>query len=99
MARYLRGKAELPRGVRIRWILDPNLAAQGFNGSCEDFDSADRFEIRIASQLSANHCWDCLAHELGHIRQRIFHPDEVDDHGDGFGVEFARLWRSVVGEG
>lgn len=98
MCRYLRRKARLPKGVRIRWILDPDLGAQGYAGMCDDHDSHNRFTIQIDSGLSSEHCYWALCHELAHVRQRIFHVDELDNHGPGFGIEFAFMWRAATGE-
>jgi hypothetical protein len=98
MARYLRRKADLPRGVRVRWILDSDIHEQGWNGTCDDHETTTRFTIRVAAQLSAYHAWDVCIHELGHVRQRIFRPEEKTDHGEGYGIEHAYIWRRVVGE-
>src|SRR5688572_30728162 len=45
MARYLRRKADLPRGVRVRWILDSDIHEQGWNGTCDDHETTTRFTI------------------------------------------------------
>jgi hypothetical protein len=93
----MRRAADLPRGVRIRWVLDPDLGAQGWAGMCTDH-SVTRFTIRIDANLSESFTYWVLAHELSHIRQRIYHPNEVEDHGPGFGIEFAFIWSRAVGE-
>lgn len=94
MKRYIRAKADLPPGVRVRWILDTELWRDGWNGLCTD-KSPTYFEIRIASQLSAYHAFDVCIHEIAHVRQAILHPEEQDDHGPGFGIEHAFIWRRL----
>ena len=98
MVRRARRYAGLPPGVRIRWLLDSTIAAQGWDGLCDDHDSSNRFTISIASYVTRDHAVWLIEHELAHVRQRIFHPEEVEDHGPGFGLELAYLHRRLVGE-
>ena len=98
MVRKLRRLADLPRGVRIRWILSDEIAEHGWDGLCDDHDSTTRFTVHIASHLTYEVAFATLLHELAHVRQVIYWPREVEDHGTGFWLEHGFIYRRVVGE-
>jgi predicted N-acyltransferase len=97
IARRVRRAAQLPRGIRVSWRLDPDLNESAWNAFCEQ-KSPTCYAIHIATNLSRYHVFDLAQHEAGHLRQFIYHPRETLDHGDGWAKEMAFIHRRLIDE-
>ena len=86
----LRRVCPTPRGVRVR-VLRAD-AAPGEHGHCVS-DDGQRFVISIYSDLSEVACEQILIHEWSHVLSWASDPD----HGDDWGMTYARVYCAFYG--
>lgn len=94
LRRRVRRAADLPVGVRVRVILDPDIDS-AYLGWCQK-TAENRFEIHIAAHLSYYFTSWVLQHEYAHCRQSLIHGEDVPVHGAEFGVEWAYVHARYV---
>ena len=86
----LRREFPCRRRIEVRRVSGKNL--RGLHGEC--LYQNGRFLIRINKNQSFALAVDSLLHEWAHVL--TFHGNDTDDHGEEWGLAYARLYRAYL---
>lgn len=78
--------------VEVRYMAPDDPYLEGHRGVCSKHRQI--FTIAIASGMSHSETCDVLAHEWAHMRAWTYRGID-DDHGDHFGIEWAKAHRAL----
>jgi len=91
-------RTELPLDYPVRVQRREVKDAWGLATFIPDKDGEGRFAITVAPHQSFNFMLDVLVHEWAHILDWFSTHEPGVDHGDTWGIWYARAYRVVFGQ-